>query len=110
MLLNMDTTASIEPLPINIIEEYVLRGEYASSRNIMADQENKTDTLAGRVFGIEILLQGMVVFLPPKQKEIFHSVLDDLLENRLGEVDSSGLNEGTTEVLKKFRSKLAPKK
>ena len=74
----------------------------------MADQENKTEALAGRVFGIEILLQGMIMFLPTKQKEILYSVLDDLLESRLG-IDSSGLNEGTTEVLKKFRSKLAPK-
>lgn len=74
----------------------------------MADQENKKDTLAGRVFGIELLLQVMVRFLSLQEKKNFHSVLDDLLESRL-EVDSSKLDEGTIRVLKKFRSRLAPK-
>lgn len=74
----------------------------------MTDQENKTETLAGRVFGIELLLQIMVAFLSPQQKKTVYSVLDDVLENRL-EADSSGLDQGTIEVLKKFRSRLAPK-
>ena len=75
----------------------------------MADQENKTGTLAGRVFGVELLLQIMVAFLSPEQKRTMYSILDDVLENRL-EVDSSGLGEGTIKVLKKFRSRIAPKK